>query len=1055
MDNNVANYLAEIQADLSTGRAREHTYRTAFKQLIENVDNVRAQNEPTRSEHGSPDFLIFPKSNADLILCYAETKDLGIDLDRVEKSDQLRRYFGYPNLILTNYLDFRFFHNGEREGDPIVIAILSGSTLSQKPESFSVLINALTEFLQGKPEAIKSGKRLAEIMGGKARRIRDNVQHYLASKTEASLGLVYETVKKLLVHDLTPETFSDMYAQTLVYGLFVARFHDDSPETFSRQEARDLIPASNPFLRHFFDHIVGPDFDKRLGYIVNELCEIFRVTDVQALMRQYFETDLFGNERTGPDPVIHFYEDFLQEYDSGLRKKMGAYYTPLPVVDFIVRSVDSILENEFGLSAGLADTTKIGQVHKVQILDPAVGTGTFLNETIRAIYARFENQKGRWPAYVHHDLLPRLHGFELMMAPYTIAHLKLSMVLKETGFYYFNQTRNGLARLGIYLTNSLEESIIQSNLFGGLGLEGSIAEESKEASKIKNEKPIMVVIGNPPYSGESSNANYKGNDVYKIEPSGGKLKERNPKWLNDDYVKFIHFAEHFIEKNKSGIVAMITAHGYIDNPTFRGMRWHLASTFDEIFVLDLHGNANKKEMALDGSVDENVFNIKQGVAIFIGIKKDEHEKKKLATIYRADILGSREYKFDYLNKSDVKKVEWQRIKPVAPNYEWVARDEGIKNIYDQGFSVAEFFPVSSVGIVTARDAMSIQFTKKEIEDVVNDFINLDVEVLRQKYDLGKDVQDWKVEWAKKDIVKNYSEDKFIPIAYRPFDIRWTFYTGTSRGFLVRPRSAVMKQMLNDNLALVALRQVKAGDKYQHLFVSRGIVESTLISNKTSEIDYTFPLYFYSEDGVPFGVGETGNIKTDRIPNVEPAIARKIAESIGVVYYPVAEYPTKSKDERLTPEDIFDYIYAALHSPSYREKYKEFLKIYFPRVPYPKDKKQFQLLATLGKELKLLHLLESSKINKFTTTYPTAGTNIVEKIVHQGGKVFINSNQYFGNIPEIAWNFYIGGYQPAQKWLKDRKGRTLDNDDIEHYQKMIVALVETDRIMKEIDEVIFV
>jgi len=1024
MVNNVLNYLAEIQTDLSTGRAREHTYRSAFKQLIENIGNVRAQNEPTRSEHGSPDFLIFPKSNANLILCYAETKDLGVDLDRVEKSDQLRRYFGYPNLILTNYLDFRFFHNGERDGDPIAIATLSGSTLSQKPENFPVLINALTEFFQGKPESIKSGRRLAEIMGGKARRIRDNVQHYLASKTEANLKLVYETVKKLLVHDLTPETFSDMYAQTLVYGLFVARFHDDSPETFSREEARDLIPASNPFLRHFFDHIVGPDFDKRLSYIVNELCEVFRVTDVQVLMRQYFEIDLFGNEKTGPDPVIHFYEDFLREYDSELRKKMGAYYTPLPVVDFIVRSVDHILEHEFGLSAGLADTTKIGQVHKVQILDPAVGTGTFLNETIKSIYGRFENQKGRWPAYVHHDLLPRLHGFELMMAPYTIAHLKLSMALKETGFSYFNKTRDGVARLGIYLTNSLEESTIQANLFGGLGLEGSIAEESKEASKIKNEKPIMVIIGNPPYSGESSNAFYTGHDVYKLEPGTNcKLKERNPKWLNDDYVKFIHFAEHFIEKNGSGVVAMITAHGYIDNPTFRGMRWHLANTFDEIYVLDLHGNANKKETALDGSVDENVFNIKQGVAIFIGVKKGNQEKKQ-AKIYRADVLGKREYKFDYLNEHSAKTVEWQRIEPIAPNYEWVARDEKIRGIYNQGFSVAELFPVSSVGIVTARDAMSIQFTKEDIENVVNDFINLDVEVLRAKYNLGKDVQDWKVEWAKEDVIKNYNEDKFIPIAYRPFDNRWTFYTGVSRGFQVRPRSEVMKYMIRDNLALIILRQVKAGNKYQHLFASRSIVESTLVSNKTSEIDYVLPLYIYSTDG-------------SKVVNFKKEIVDEIEKIIG----------------KVLPEDVFNYIYAALYSPSYREKYKEFLKIDFPRVPYPKDVTAFEKLVVLGKELCELHLFEASKINQFITTYPKGGSNTIEKILYQDDQVFINSEQFFGKVPEVAWNFWIGGYQPAQKWLKDRKGRALNNNDIEHYQKMIVALLETEKIMKEIDEVI--
>lgn len=1024
MSQNISAYINEVSEKYKTGRAGEHAYRPTFEKLIKSLDQkLGVINDPKRTEYGAPDFIFV---RGDLIAGYAETKDIDADLDKIEKTEQVERYLGYPNLILTNYLEFRFFRNGERYDEPIVIGKITDGAVQIQEEFLGSLANAITNFFTAKPEAIKSGARLAKILGGKARRIRDNVKQFFALElgNNEELSRVYETIKKLLVHDLTQESFADMYAQTLVYGLFVARYHDESVESFTRQEARDLIPASNPFLRHFFDHIVGPDFDKRLSYIVNELCEVFLITDVQALMRQYFEADLFGNERTGPDPVIHFYEDFLQEYDPALRKKMGAYYTPLSVVRFIVRSVDYLLEKEFGLSAGLADTAKIESVHKVQILDPAAGTGTFLNETIRAIYRRFENQKGRWPAYVHHDLLPRLHGFELMMAPYTIAHLKLSMTLKETGFYYFNKTRDGVARLGIYLTNSLEENIAKESLFSPLGLEGSIAEEAKEAAKIKNEKPIMVVIGNPPYSGESSNVGYKGNDVYKIEPTGGKLKERNSKWLNDDYVKFIRFAEHFIEKNGGGIVAMITAHGYIDNPTFRGMRWHLMNTFDDIYILDLHGNANKKEKAPDGSADENVFDIKQGVAIFIAVKKGDQRKEKSAIIHRADILGSREHKFTYLSEGDVSTVQWRSIKPVAPNYEWVARDEKTREIYNRGFSVAELFSASSVGIVTARDAMSIQWTKKDIQDVVDDFLNLDAETLRAKYNLGKDVQDWKVEWAKKDIVENFDDDKIVPIAYRPFDTRWTCYTGISRGFHVRPRNEVMRHMTKDNLALIVLRQVKAGDTYQHVFISRGIVESTLVSNKTSEIDYVLPLYLYAEDGT-------------KMPNLKKDIKKEIEKIVG----------------KASPEDIFDYIYAALYSPSYREKYREFLKIDFPRVPYPKDAKTFKELTALGEELRSLHLLESPRVNKFITTYPIAGLNIVEKPTYKDGKVFISKDQFFGSVPESAWNFYIGGYQPAQKWLKDRKGRTLTNADIEHYQKMIVALAETRRIMEEIDKTI--
>src|SRR3989344_6947183 len=734
-------------------------------------------------------------------------------------------------------------------------------------------------------------------------------------------------------------------------------------------------------------------------------------------MSEYYEKNLFGEEIKGPDPVIHFYEDFLKEYDPVLRKKMGAYYTPLPVVRFIVKTVDDILRINFKLADGLADTSKLSNgLQRVQVLDPAVGTGTFISAVIRKIYELFvrTKQEGRWPTYVHHDLLPRIYGFELMMASYTIAHLKLSIEFSKTKFKHFNK------RLGIYLTNSLEEIVDQKSLFSGFGLAESITEEAKEAAIIKSERPIMVVVGNPPYSGVSSNTFYTGHGVYKTEPTGGKLKERNSKWLNDDYVKFIRLAESMVEKTGEGIVAMITAHGYIDNPTFRGMRFHLMKTFDEIYVLDLHGNANKEEKASNGDDDKNVFYIKTGVAIFIGIK-NKKSKDGIARVSCADCFGSRSSKFEFLNSNSFSSIKWKDINPSAPNYEWVVRDTKTQGEYQKGFSVNELFLKSSVGIVTARDEMSIRLTRGEVEEVIQDFQNLDEETLRSKYDLGKDAQDWKVSWAKKDILENFDNNKIVPISYRPFDVRWTCYTGTSRGFHVRPRSEVMAHMTKDNLALIVLRQVKAGKSFQHIFVSKNITESTLVSNKTSEIGYVLPLYNYDH--------------SDKLPNLDKKIIADFEIIVG----------------KVLSEDIFDYIYAVLHSPSYREKYKEFLKIDFPRIPYPKDKETFKKLVAFGTELRLLHLLESPKINQSVISYPEDGSNIVDKISYTDSRVFINATQYFGNVPEIAWQFWIGGYQPAQKWLKDRKGRALTNEDIEHYQKIVVALVETDLVMKEIDK----
>ncbi|MBU4397126.1 N-6 DNA methylase, partial [Patescibacteria group bacterium] len=673
--------------------------------------------------------------------------------------------------------------------------------------------------------------------------------------------------------------------------------------------------------------------------------------------------------------------------------------------------VDYLIKNEFGLSGGLADTTKtIDDLHRVQILDPAVGTGTFISAVIRVIYARLlkSGQKGRWPKYVHNDLLPRIHGFELMMAPYTIAHLKLAMAFKETGFKYFNR------RLGIYLTNSLEETTKQEELFASFGLADSIAQESKEAIIIKNKTPIMVIIGNPPYSGESSNAQYTRNDVYKMEPKGGKLQERNSKWLNDDYVKFIRFAENMVEKTGEGIVAMITAHGYIDNPTFRGMRWHLMKTFDKIYVLDLHGNTNKKEKAPDGGEDKNVFNIKTGVAIIFGIKK-KNSKSVLAKIYKADLYGKCLAKFKYLNKNLINSVKWIQINPVEPNYEWVARDEELRKEYNKGFSVKELFSVSSVGVVTSRDKFIIDSNKKVLVDRLQAFLRCQSpQEAKAKFKLREN-EKWKIAEA---LRHEFDESNIIPISYRPFDVKYVYYHDD---FIERSRKEVMRNFINgDVIGLVVRRQMPEG-KISYFSISKLVMADGYIRSDNKGSESIFPLYLYSEDGL-----KKSNLNQEIIAEIQVVVGKG------------------------TPEDIFDYIYAVLHSPSYRKKYQEFLKIDFPRVLYPKNAKSFKKLVTLGWELRQLHLLESPKVSKFITTYPESGSDTVEKLTYKDGRVYINEKQYFGNVPEVAWNFYIGGYQPAQKWLKDRRGKSLTNLEIEHYQKMIVALVETGKIMEMID-----
>ena len=720
-----------------------------------------------------------------------------------------------------------------------------------------------------------------------------------------------------------------------------------------------------------------------------------------------------GKTHEGPDPVIHFYEDFLREYDPVLRKKMGAYYTPQPVVRFIVRAVDYLLKKEFGLPSGLADTTKLKNgTHKVQILDPAVGTGTFLSAVIRSIYLQLKEtgQIGRWTSYVHHDLLPRIHGFEIMMAPYTIAHLKLSMAFKATGFKHFNR------RLGIYLTNSLEEPDNFGDLFTGFGFAESIAVESKEASLIKNDKPIMVVIGNPPYSVSSTN---KGNWILNLIKDYKKdLNERKIN-LDDDYIKFIRYAEHYIEKNKTGIVAMITNNSFIDGITHRQMRKHLLETFDEIYILDLHGNANKKEKTPDGSKDQNVFDIMQGVAISVFIRKNIN-KKNLATVYHSELFGTRDKKFKNLSESNIDSIKWEKLNYKEPYYFFIQKDYDVLLSYNLGFQVSELFKTYNSGIQTKCDDLSINEEIDKLKTTVRLFQTEPIAKLKKLFK-REESSGWNFQNAKDDLIKN-SAVVYTKYNYRPFDFRNIVYTGSSSGFLGRSRSIVMKHFINrENIGLCLMRQFFQDAPYSHIYATNSLIdERTMYSNRGGT--YLFPLYLYSEDGT-------------KAPNLKTEIVNEIEKIVGST----------------TPEDILDYIYAALHSPNYREKYKEFLKIDFPRVPYPKDKTSFKKLVKLGTELRLLHLLESPKVNQFITTYPIEGSNIVEKIKFEDGKVYINKEQYFGKVPQSAWEFYIGGYQPAQKWLKDRKGRTLTNSDIEHYQKIIVALSETEKIMGEIDK----
>jgi predicted helicase len=1055
----IQQYLTKVETLYKTGNAREHSYRGDLQNLIMAIlPDVLVTNEPARVDCGAPDYVLTRK---DVPIGYIEAKDIGIDLGSKTLKEQFDRYkSGLSNLIFTDYLDFHFYKDGEFV-TKIAIAKIENNSIIPIPESFNQFSELIKNFALTVSQTIKSPTSLARMMAGKAKLMADVIEKSLNLDDQegkrSQIKSQMLSFQQMLIHDIDNKAFADIYSQTIAYGMFAARYHDPTLPTFSRMEAAELIPKSNPFLRKLFQDIAGFDLDTRLTWIVDELVIIFLASDVALIMRN------FGKSTKQEDPVVHFYETFLGEYNPALRKARGVWYTPQPVVNFIVRAVDDILKTDFNLPQGLADTSKTKikkktvtqtgtgmnskikevetevEVHKVQILDPATGTGTFLAEVIKHIYKKFEGQQGIWSKYVTNDLIPRLNGFELLMASYAMAHLKMDMLLTETGYKPTDDQR-----FRIFLTNSLEEAHPDTaTLFSSW-----LSDEADQANAIKRDAPVMVVMGNPPYSGESAN---KGAWImnlmedYKKEPGGKeKLKEQNSKFINDDYVKFIRFGQHFIDKNGSGILAFINPHGFLDNPTFRGMRWNLLKTYDKIYTIDLHGNSKKNEIALDGSVDQNVFDIMQGVSINFFIKTGKKQINDLANVLHYDLFGKREFKYDFLNNNSINSIGYTEIPNKSPMYFMVKKDLKLESEYEKGYALNDIFILNSLGLLTKRDKFITDFDKDKITNRLNDFLDASItnQALAIKYNLKlKDNDKWDLEKTRNEINRTGIINKNFRIQnYRCFDNRVIYY---DNNFVARLNTKVLRHLDNKNFSLISTRQL-ADNNFKHIFISNIISDQCFISNKTKEGCQVFPLYLYSDNKEQEKI-ETFEV---RIPNFNIDIIQKIAKSIGLIF-------TNEKEETpntFAPIDLLDYIYAVLHSPSYREKYKEFLKIDFPRVPAPQDHATFWQLVKLGGELRQIHLLESPIVEKYITQYPEDGDNIVTKPVYKNGNVYINETQYFTNVPAAAWEFYIGGYQPCQKWLKDRKDRELNYDDILHYQKMVVALNETDRIMQEIDKI---
>ena len=1042
----VAGYLVDIDREFKTGVAKEHSYRPALKKLFESINTskpITAINEPQRGTFGAPDFMI---KSGDAVIGFAEAKDIGVNrLDNLfdRELEQKERYLdGLPNLIYTDYLEFRFYREGN-ETARVRIADFDGKTITPLPDKFQTLVDLIKDFYTVKTATIKSPLKLAELMAGKARLIADVIKNALKEQSEnKTLFEQLESFRKILIRTMTEQEFADIYAQTVAYGMFVARLHDKTMHDFTRQEAATLIPKTVPFLRKMFDYIAGNDIDERIVWSVDSLASIFSYTDVADILKD------FGRKTKTTDPIIHFYETFLSKYDKSLRKMRGVYYTPQPVVDYIVRAMDDILKTDFELPYGLADKSKITkkiqiqgasrpvekEFHRVQLLDPATGTGTFLATAVNYIHNKFKNNAGIWPNYVEKDLLPRMHGFEIMMSSYTMAHLKLDLVLRETGYIQddarindkiFRQDNlfdgdlaqvarnsailNSNNRVGIYLTNSLEEADPDTQT---LWAAQWLSDEAKEANNIKQNVPVMCVLGNPPYSVSSANMNAFSRELiakYKIGLNEKKLN------LDDDYIKFIALGQHYIEKNGSGILAYISNNSFLDGVIHRQMRKSLIESFDKIYIVNLHGNSRLHESAPDGTKDENVFDIMAGVSINIFVKTSK--SKKLADVFYRDLYGKRNIKYDFLNEHSLQDSEFQKLKPVGPSYFFTPKDFSFQKTWGNFISLSDMFLSFSSGVESQQDKIAIQFKSQDIRDIVDNLKTLPIDNVCGIY-TPKNGRDWTIENAIKDVkLANFDYAKIVPISYRPFDYRYTYFTGRSKGFLAYPRTEVMANMQKDNFGMVFKRGFD-NLLASPVFVSQNVIDRRYWTRAGMQgAEQLAPLYIYTND--------------DKIPNLNPQIVREIESKVG----------------QTTPESIFDYIYGVLHSPSYREKYREFLKIDFPRIPYPESKDKFEHYRKYGEQLRKLHLM--TDVPQSNVTFPIGGDCIVDKPTYKDGRVYINETQYFDNVPQTAWDFYIGGYQPAQKYLKDRKGRALTQEEVMHYENIITVLQATDRIMKEI------
>ena len=977
-------------------------------------DTITFTQEPKRLDQiGRPDFIAM---DGLLPIGYieAEAYDRNLDALTGHAAEQNARFIeNLDNFILTNFVEFRLYMDGQ---------LRATANITEAPENLETL---LERFLNAGHVQIASPEVLARYLARRTRELQTQIATTLTDE-DSEIHRMFTAFKELLISTLTPADFADMYAQTLAYGLFAARCTLSTGTNFSRHTAVEALPKSNPFLVQLFYHVASPTLERNVTYILDDIASLLQNVPTEMLRTA------FAARNHLEDPVIHFYETFLAEYDPQRRVDRGVYYTPPQVISYIVRSVDSLLKTELNRADGLADDDTL-------ILDPATGTGGFLltvldhiRESVTETYGT-----GEWNQYINAELVKRIFGFELLVAPYTIAHLKLSLFLQAQGW-------RADERLRIYLTNTLEQP---AEMQPPLPFAEFISDEANAALSVKRDEPLLVILGNPPYPRDSMNPSRIGRGLTFIgeliedykQVDGEPLGEATLKALQADYVKFIRWAQWRIDKNGEGVVGYIVNNSFLDGSTSRGMRQSLLNSFNTIYHLNLHGSSRITEVIPEAERDENVFDIIQGVSILLCIK--ERENPTSAKVYYADMWGLREEKYNTLSETDIQTTEWCELQPTSPYYLFVPQAIEQRTEYELGWEITDIFQSRSIGIATARDTLTLHRTVEKLRETVIDFISLSVDDARQKYELRADTRDWKIHLAQADLRNHPNPDQHITaIHYRPFDTRWTYYTGKSRGFHCMPRPAIMPHLRKENLALCVCRVV-ASPTWQHALVADQIIENRYISNRGSESGHVFPLYLYPNPNEL-------ELSTERSLNFKPAFLTAFSEALALPQVEPFNLP-----EGVSPEEIVAYIYAILYSPTYRQRYYDFLKYDFPRIPLPQDIEQFRTLAGLGQRLMDSHLLKDVQASP-RHRFEGEGEGIVAQVRYLDGRVWINPTQYFTDVPEAVWEYEIGAYQVCEKWLKDRRGEALRREDLQQYRAILVAVAETLSVMDAIDGVLW-